>query len=163
TVTGEDFETGTQVHAGMDPRDLAHVVALYDGEIRYVDEYLGHVIDVVDRLGVLDQTLLVVTSDHGEEFFEHGRKGHRNALYDESIRIPLLMRYPGKIPAGTVIDRQVRLLDVAPTILALAGVAPPPEFGVAGDGGVNRGQNLMLFFHAAGDATPAALVAFADL
>jgi arylsulfatase A-like enzyme len=100
TVTGEDFELGTQVHAGMDPRDLEHVVALYDGEIRYTDLYLGKVVDQLRALGVLDHTIVVVTADHGDEFFEHGRKGHKKALYDESILVPLVIRFPEKVRRG---------------------------------------------------------------
>ena len=97
TVTSEDFETGTTVHAGMDRRDLQHVVALYDGEIRYTDGYVQRIVDAVARAAPLDDTIVVVTSDHGEEFYEHGDKGHHKALYDESIRIPLIIRYPPRI------------------------------------------------------------------
>ncbi|HEY8514695.1 MAG TPA: sulfatase [Candidatus Binatia bacterium] len=132
SVNGRNFELGNQVHRDMDPRDLQHVIALYDGEIRYTDEHLGRVLEELRELGVLDDTLVIVTSDHGEEFFEHGQKGHGKALYDETIRIPLVMRYPRGIAAGTVVDEQVRLMDVAPTILGFTGVAAPPGFG-AGD------------------------------
>jgi arylsulfatase A-like enzyme len=130
TVTTEDFETDSTVHAGMDPRDLAHVIALYDGEIRYTDEHLGRVIELLRRLGVLDDTLVVVTADHGEEFYEHGNKGHHKTLYDESIRVPLVLRFPRRVPAGTTVDAQARLADVAPTILALTDTPVPPVFGL---------------------------------
>ncbi len=129
TVTGRDFERGKAVHPGMDPRDLAHVIALYDGEIRFTDEHLGRLIAWLRRSRVLDDTIVVVTSDHGEEFFEHGQKGHQKTLYDELIRIPLVMRYPRRIRPGSVFGRQVRLVDVAPTILGLAGVSAPDGFG----------------------------------
>ncbi|MCC6847885.1 MAG: sulfatase-like hydrolase/transferase [Deltaproteobacteria bacterium] len=128
-VTGDDFETGAQVHAGMDARDLAHVVALYDGDVRFTDEWLGRILAEVERVAPPADTLVIVTSDHGEEFFEHGRKGHHKALFDESIRVPLVVRYPPRVAAGATIDAQVRLLDVAPTLLALAGLPTPPGFG----------------------------------
>ncbi|MEB2284482.1 MAG: hypothetical protein B6D46_03050 [Polyangiaceae bacterium UTPRO1] len=128
-VTGDDFETGAQVHAGMDPRDLAHVVALYDGDIRFTDEWLGRILAAVESAAGGGDTLVVVTSDHGEEFFEHGRKGHHKALFDESIRVPLVVRYPARVAAGATVDAPVRLIDVAPTILALAGRPAPPGFG----------------------------------
>jgi arylsulfatase A-like enzyme len=114
----------------MDSRDLEHIVALYDGEIRYTDAYVGRLVTSLARRRLLDDTVVVVTSDHGEEFFEHGNKGHRKTLYDESIRVPLIVRYPPRVPAGTVVERQVRLMDVAPTILALTAVPSPPDFGV---------------------------------
>jgi len=162
TVDGRNFELGTQVHAGMDPRDLAHVIALYDGEIRYTDEHLGKVIALLGDLGVLDDTLIIVASDHGEEFFEHGFKGHGKTLYDETIRIPLVARLPGRIPAGAVIEQQVRLMDVAPTILGFAGVAAPPGFG-AGDV-PQRERDLSTWLTASQPEQPfPELVAFGDL
>ncbi|MEO6026375.1 MAG: sulfatase [Candidatus Binatia bacterium] len=130
TITTEDFQTGTAVHLGMDPRDLEHVIALYDGEIRYTDEWLGRLIDRLRGLGVLDDTIVAVTSDHGEEFFEHGRKGHHQTLYDESIRVPLVLRNPARVPAGSVIPNLVRLVDVAPSLLDLTATPAPPGFGL---------------------------------
>ena len=163
TVTGDDFETGTQVHAGMNRRDLAHVVALYDGEIGYTDLYVGRIIDRLAALGLLDQTLIVVTADHGDEFFEHGQKGHGKALYDESILVPLVMRYPARVPSGAVVPEQVRLIDVAPTILDLAGVPRPPRFGQAAHGGALAAQDLTPWIVRQGLGTLPELVAFEDL
>ncbi len=128
-LTGEDIAVNPLVHEGMDPRDLEHLIALYDGEIRFSDFYLRKILDVLKTLEVYDDTIIVVTADHGEEFFEHGRKIHRFALYDESILVPFIIRYPRKIPAGKVVEQQVRLMDVAPTILGLAGLAQPADFG----------------------------------
>ncbi len=161
TVTTEDFETGTSVHAGMEPRDLEHVVALYDGEIRYTDAYLGRIVEALRRRRGGDETVVVVTSDHGEEFFEHGMKGHRNALYDESIRVPLIIRYPKTIPAGTVVESQVRLLDVAPTILALTDTPVPAGFGLDASLAPYAGRSLLPFLVDAGSLP--AVPAFADL
>jgi choline-sulfatase len=117
------------INRNMNPRDLAHVVALYDGEIRYTDEHLGEVLETLRKLGILDDTIVVVTADHGEEFFEHGRKGHGQALYDETLLVPLVIRYPRAVAAGRVVSDQVRLMDVAPTVLELAGVPAPAGFG----------------------------------
>ena len=76
--------------------------------------------------GRLDDTLLVLTSDHGEEFLEHGGVQHGYTLYNEVIRVPLILRYPPRIPEGTVIeDRIVQSLDLAPTVLDLAGIEKP--------------------------------------
>ena len=116
----------------MDKRDLQHLIALYDGEIRFTDEHLGRVLERLRALGVLDDTIVVVTSDHGEEFFEHGLKGHAKTLYDEVLRVPLVISYPRRVRFAQRVRQQVRLMDVAPTILGLAGVPPPPGFGAAG-------------------------------
>jgi arylsulfatase A-like enzyme len=113
----------------MPARDLEHVVALYDGEIRFTDEYVARLRAVLERLGVLDNTIVVVTADHGEEFFEHGEKGHAKQLYDETILVPLVIRFPPVVGAGRVVQTPVRLADVAPTILSLTGVPAPAWFG----------------------------------
>ena len=70
------------------------MIALYDGEIRYTDDHLRQVFALLRDLHEFDDTIVVVTSDHGEEFFEHGRKGHGTNLYDETIRVPWILRYP---------------------------------------------------------------------
>ncbi len=124
SVTGVDFERGTQVHPDMDPRDLDHVIALYDGEIAYTDQQLGQLFERLQELGVWEDTLVVVTSDHGEEFFEHGAKGHQKTLYDESLLVPLIVHSPTQVPTGRVVTEQVRLADIAPTILDLVGLQP---------------------------------------
>jgi arylsulfatase A-like enzyme len=114
-------------------------------------------------MGVLDKTIVVVTADHGDEFFEHGRKGHKQALYDESILVPLVMRFPAKVPAGRVVEDQVRLMDIAPTIVALAGLVLPPEFGPTALHGPQAPQNLVPWMTADSAATLPALPAFSDL
>lgn len=129
TVSSKDFERSADIHPGMDRRDLEHLVALYDGEIRFVDDWVGKLLDGLANRGLLDNTMVVVTSDHGEEFFEHHNKGHQKTLYDEVLLVPLIMRLPERIPPGTTIPGVVRLIDVAPTVLSLAGVARPPAFG----------------------------------
>lgn len=110
------------------PTDLQKQIAAYDGEIRYTDDHLGRIVATLRALDVLDDTIVVVTSDHGEEFFEHGLKGHGVALYDEVIRIPLVVRWPARIAGGQRVREQVRLGDLAPTILGLAGVPAPAGF-----------------------------------
>ncbi len=120
------FENGA-VRAGMDTADLAYVISQYDGEIAFADSLVGEILDALGRLGIADETLVLVTSDHGEEFFEHGRKGHRTTLYDESILVPFIVKGPGVRPAPERIDRQVSLIDIAPTLLGAAGLAAHPE------------------------------------
>ncbi|MCP3916415.1 MAG: sulfatase [bacterium] len=118
------------VRADMAPRDLENLVARYDGGIAYVDSELGRLFAALERLGLKEDTLVLVTSDHGEEFFEHGHKTHRRQLHLESVGVPLIARWPGELPADTVVPGTVGLVDVAPTIAAACGV----ELGTASPG-----------------------------
>jgi arylsulfatase A-like enzyme len=111
------------------PKDLEHVVHAYDVEIRSVDAALGGLVADLKRRGLYDRTLLIVTSDHGEEFGEHGKMGwHSHTLHDELLRVPLVVKFPGSWRAGTSLDAQVRGIDVAPTVMSVARVAIPPAF-----------------------------------
>lgn len=121
-VDGRGFFFDETIAPGMPKRDLEHLIALYDGEIGWTDEHVGRICALLQAASVLDDTIVVVTSDHGTEFFEHGRKGHRQTLYDEVLRVPFLLRYPGRVPAGAVVRAQTRSIDVGPTLLELAGL-----------------------------------------
>ncbi len=111
------------------PEDLLHVVALYDGGIARADHYLGAVLDTLARTGLDRDTAVIVTSDHGEEFLEHGRMEHTEGhVYDPNVRVPLVVRPPGGT-AGRRVARTVSGLDVTPTLLACAGL---PATGLAG-------------------------------
>jgi arylsulfatase A-like enzyme len=123
SLRAENYRRNDAIHRDMDPRELRHVLARYDGEILFTDSHIGQVIDALERKGLKDDTLVVVTSDHGEEFFEHGNKGHGQTLLDETLLVPLIVRLPGRIPPGLRIKQQVRHLDVAPTLLSLSGLA----------------------------------------
>ncbi len=111
----------------LEPRDLQHLIALYDGEIAWTDRHVQRILDRIEELGFRDDTVIVLTADHGEEFFEHGRFGHRKALFQESVSVPLIVRYPARVSAGRRVNTPVALADVAPTILDLAGVDPFPS------------------------------------
>jgi arylsulfatase A-like enzyme len=100
---------------------------LYRAEVRAVDAAVGEVLAALDRNGLSSRTLVVVVADHGEEFWEHGGSEHGRTVYEEVIRVPLLMRWPGHVPAGVRIEPVVRLTDVAPTVLALIGLPVPPD------------------------------------
>ncbi|HDL64551.1 MAG TPA: hypothetical protein ENH12_04090, partial [Proteobacteria bacterium] len=117
--------TADTIYPDMAPRDLAHVIALYDGEIAYVDYHLGLIIEKLKELGIFEQTLIVITADHGDEFFEHGKKGHGNSLFDEVIKIPLIFHCPEVVDRGGEIDNQVGIIDIAPSILDLCGLNVP--------------------------------------
>jgi arylsulfatase A-like enzyme len=99
---------------------LAQAVALYDGEIRYLDHVLGDFFQRLRDLGVFEGALVVVLADHGEGFLEHGLVNHGNSVYEELIRVPLLVRFPGGRPRGQRPGGVVELTDVAPTVLEAA-------------------------------------------
>lgn len=126
-VTGRNVLHDARIVHTMPKRDLEHLIALYDGEIGWTDQHVGMILDVFDELGWRDSTLVIVTSDHGTEFFEHGLKTHRQTLYDEVIRIPLIMRFPGRITPGGRFAQQARIIDVLPTVLDLAGLDEPDD------------------------------------
>lgn len=100
-----------------------NVISLYDSEIRYTDEKLiGPLIQKLKETGLYDKTLIVFTSDHGEEFYEHSSWGHGHQLYDESLKVPLIIKFPQSENRGIRTDTIVSLVDVMPTILEQAGI-----------------------------------------
>jgi arylsulfatase A-like enzyme len=125
-VDGRNFFFSDRINPDMAQRDLDHVLALYDGEIAWTDMHVGKILDDLEALGLADSTLVIILSDHGTEFFEHHNKGHRQTLYDEVIRIPMMIRFPGRIEPGQRFAEQVRIIDVLPTVLDFAG-APAPD------------------------------------
>jgi arylsulfatase A-like enzyme len=111
-----------------DEADRRKIVALYDAAIRSVDEQIGRLLDELERTGRLTNTVVVVTADHGEELWEHGRFFHGQSLYDELLHVPLIVHLPQGRSAGTVVRRPVSLLSVAPSLVEWAGLERPPSF-----------------------------------
>jgi arylsulfatase A-like enzyme len=103
-------------------------MAFYDERIRESDDKIGMILRELDALGLTRHTLVVLAADHGEEFFEHRGCNHGLTFYDEVLHIPLLLRHPALVPPGTRVAQQVRMIDVAPTILAAVGVPTPAAF-----------------------------------
>jgi arylsulfatase A-like enzyme len=119
--------------------EVAYLVGRYDAEILHADRELARLRAGLEAHGFDDRnTVFVVTADHGEEFGDHGRMLHGHALFDELIRLPLVMRGPG-IPAGERIAGQVQALDVMPTLLDLVGLL---NAGAAGDSSALDGSTL---------------------
>jgi arylsulfatase A-like enzyme len=108
------------------PADLRHVSDLYDAGIREVDTALAGFFARFRELGLAANTVLVLISDHGEEFLEHGGFNH-NSVYQEVLHVPLILRLPGAGFGGTRVGARVRLIDLMPTLLALAGLPSPPH------------------------------------
>jgi arylsulfatase A-like enzyme len=107
---------------------------LYDADIRANDDEIARVIDALDRKGQLDDMVVVVTADHGEEFFEHGGFGHGFTLHREVVDVPLLIRLPGGAGGGAHVAEPVSLVDVAPTLLDRLGLLAGQPDGKFGDG-----------------------------
>jgi len=105
----------------LTPADLRPKQDMYDGSIAYLDSQLGQLFRELDRRGLLDNTLVIVTSDHGEEFAEHGAVDHGTTLYRFALQVPLLLRLPGAVPAGRRVVQPVSLRNLAATVLDLAG------------------------------------------
>ncbi len=100
-----------------------NLVSLYDGEIRYTDEFLiKPLIEELKRLSLYDNTMIILTSDHGEEFYEHRGWLHEHSLYNELIKVPLIIKYPGSKYRGTKVNNVVRIIDIIPAILEEAGI-----------------------------------------
>lgn len=98
-----------------------HMFELYKGEIRYEDEMLGRILDSLEETGALENTAVIFTADHGEEFWEHGGIGHYRQLYEESTHVPLLVYWPGVLEGGLTRDDPVSITDIYPTVLELTG------------------------------------------
>jgi len=96
----------------------------YDGEIASVDRQIGRLVEALEPNGILDNTIVVFTSDHGESLGEHREATHAMFIYESTQRVPLLFRYPRKLPGGTVHRGPARSVDIMPTILSLAGKKP---------------------------------------
>jgi len=138
-VDGRDV-MGPAVTAASPDADRRHLRALYDAEVRFTDDVLRGIWGDLEARGLLANTVVVVTADHGEEFFEHGGKGHQRTLYEEVVRVPLIACGPG-IAAGLVRDELVRLIDVFPTLAALVGGdATPPAVQGRDLGPLLRGE-----------------------
>ncbi len=113
--------------------------------LRSVDEGLGRILDHLEEEGILDRTVVVFTSDNGLLFGEHGGLGDKRKAYDPSMRVPLLVRYPARFPAGKRAQAMALNIDVAPTVLELAGVEIPASM---------QGRSLVPLATGARDARP---------
>ena len=107
------------------------VVFMYDATLAYMDQEVGRLLDALDRLGLEDDTLVVVTGDHGEGLMERGHWHHGIHIYEEGVRVPLILRLPDQKSAGLRVSSPVSWLDLAPSLLALSGI--PPREGFRGE------------------------------
>jgi arylsulfatase A-like enzyme len=127
----------------LDEEDIAYIRAMYDAEIRSMDDGFAYLVDYLEQKGLYDNTMIVFTSDHGEEFNEHGIVGwHSHSLYDELLKVPFIVKYPGNGYGGAVIDQQVRGIDLAPTVLGFLELPIPEQFSGADLTPMVRGDGM---------------------
>jgi len=118
---GKDYRTSKPTLPGLSDADKAHFEALYDGEIAYTDEIVGSFLNRLREMELLDDTAVIIFSDHGEEFWEHGGTSHGETLYDEQLRVPLIIRFPGDHPPIRRVTREVSMTDLYATVAEIIG------------------------------------------
>ncbi|MEJ2722586.1 MAG: sulfatase-like hydrolase/transferase, partial [bacterium] len=109
------------------PSEIEVMRTLYAVDVLYVEAHIARILDWLEQSGQLDETLVVFTSDHGEEFYEHHGWNHGSSAFTEQLRVPLIMQARGLIPAGRRIEEPTRHVDVVPTILDVVGIECPAE------------------------------------
>jgi arylsulfatase A-like enzyme len=115
---------------GISVDDLEGMVAAYDRAIANLDHEMGRLFEGLRERGLLDQTLLIITSDHGEQFGEHGLQAHSNSLYMQVLRVPLIMVYPGHVPSSKRVSAPVSIRDIPATVFDLAELDNPGFAGM---------------------------------
>lgn len=108
--------------------DKDYVIAQYDGEIAYMDSCIQNILTQIETLGILDDTIVVFTSDHGETLYDHECWFDHHGLYDCTLHVPMIIRYPAKMPVGKWVDGYNQLKDLVPTLLELADINAPDKF-----------------------------------
>lgn len=152
----------------LDEDELAHLEALYDGAVAFVDACVGRLVEALDAAGHAEDTLVVFTSDHGEDLYDHNHYFyHASSIYGSSTRVPLVVRQPSRVVAGQRARGLVELVDVLPTVLGWLGVDPAPDADardvaprgadlsavLAGEGRVGKRAAFTVLTHDAPDGT----------
>jgi arylsulfatase A-like enzyme len=135
--------------------ELAHIVSLYDDDVADADESVGALLQELEDEGLRDHTLVALTGDHGEELYDHDFYFfHSWSIHDSVLRVPLVLRLPGRLPAGRELDGVVENIDIAPTLFALLDLEIPESF---------EGRNLEPDVSAPGPDEHVARTAFSEL
>ncbi|HVK85108.1 MAG TPA: sulfatase-like hydrolase/transferase [Kofleriaceae bacterium] len=138
TSFGDDGGGG--MPKGLSEKEMEHVRALYDSNVSYQDDLLGQLLKKLEEWGVKDQTMIVITADHGDEQWEDGRFGHGGSVRETLVHVPLLIHYPPLFPASKVAEG-TEGIDIVPTLADALGVAHDPEW---------QGMSLLPLAHGAG-------------
>ncbi|MCA9537751.1 MAG: sulfatase [Myxococcales bacterium] len=131
-------------------RDQHRIEALYENEVAFNDKWFGQLVETLKAQGIYDETMIIVSADHGDEFWEHGSCGHGHSLNQELVNVPLVIRAPGLFPAGKRATFGADGVDLLPTFQTLLGQAPVKDA---------QGLDLMPLVHAEGAVYPRATIA----
>ena len=144
TLDASDLAHNPRITRDMPARELAHVVALYDGEIAFTDQQIGRLMERLNQLNLDENTLIILTADHGESFAEHDTWFSGSTLFNSATRVPLIVSFPTHLPRARSISAPAMNVDLAPTVLDTIG-APIPD--------VFEGQSLLplMLGHSAGE------------
>ena len=118
---------GYHTHNNVSEEDHKQLTATYYGMISMMDKYIGQILDKLDELGIADNTIIVFTSDHGHFFGQHGLQYKGGFHYEDLIKVPFIVRYPGHVPAGKVSNAMQSLVDLAPTFLNMTSIPIPHQ------------------------------------
>ena len=132
----------------MSEDEQRKAVAAYDASVSFMDEQLGRLLDALDRLQLRNNTIVVFTSDHGYNLGEHG-SWQKSSLWEQSVRVPLIISVPGLQTAGSTCDAVVELIDLYPTFGELAGLEPQTP-------AILQGESLVSWLHSPGTGRPGA-------
>ncbi|MBD2847384.1 sulfatase-like hydrolase/transferase [Paenibacillus sp. IB182496] len=145
-------ESGLGIHGYgshlLPAEERKRLVATYYGMVSLMDKYIGRILDRLDQLGLRENTLVVFTSDHGHFYGQHGLQYKGGFHYEDLIRVPMLVRYPGLVPAGRVSDAIQSLVDLAPTALRMCGIDVPHAMTGVDQSAVWRGEQAEARDHA---------------
>ena len=140
-LTGEQIEKRT-ADGTLDLDDLRRIIDRYDEEILYADREFGRLVERLRELGLYEDTIIVVLSDHGEEFLEHGKIGHGSHLWEELLHVPLIVKLAGADrPRGAEVAEPVRVIDVLPTLADLVGLRIGARQGDVAGAAAARGDS----------------------
>ena len=126
-----------------DTEKLEHIIGLYDNGIAYMDKYIGDLFAILKEEGLYDNSIIIITADHGEAFGEHGYFSHDNYCHDEEIHVPLIMQLPVALHAegATVFEGLVEITDLVPTILDYLSIPSSPMDGISLRTAINGSMN----------------------
>ncbi|CAM3634658.1 sulfatase-like hydrolase/transferase [Cohnella lubricantis] len=145
--TGQGIH-GYESHVHHSEEERKRLVATYYGMISCMDKYIGRILDKLEQLGLADNTIVVFTTDHGHFFGQHGLQYKGGFHYEDLIKLPFIVRYPGHVPAGRVSPAIQSLVDLAPTFLSLAGLPVPYAMTGVDQSGVWLGARRQARNHA---------------
>ena len=142
------FCHGMHSHANISRETARKNMSVYYGMVSLMDKYIGKILDKLDELGLTDNTLVIFTTDHGHFFGQHGLHAKGPFLYEDMIKVPMIARFPGQIPAGTRNTAIQSLVDIAPTCLDFCGLPVPRTMAGLSEKDVWCGQKDFVRDHA---------------